>query len=238
LQIIFVVILGSMAFTSANFWLALFMQELQHLDPLTVALHLLPQAIAGIVWNIIAGNILHVVNNTLIMAVGAACYLTACLLLSFMRPESIYWAFVFPALVLNVVGADFQFNVANVSGPETLPDSLTRPPNVAQMYVMQALPSHQQALAGGIFNTLIRLGTTVALGISTAVYTSADLSDPGIADPTLKFQRAFQVSVGLAGASILFVPLLRLGTQGNSPSGKRRGSTETAETTTPENDKS
>jgi predicted MFS family arabinose efflux permease len=109
-----VVILGSMAFISANFWLSFFMQELQGLDPLTVALHLLPQAIAGILWNIIAGQILHVVNNTVIAAVGAACYLVSSLLLSFMRPDSLYWAFIFPALVLNVVGADFQFNVANV----------------------------------------------------------------------------------------------------------------------------
>ena len=115
MQIILVVILGSMSFLSANFWLAFYMQELQGLDSLTVALHLLPQAIAGIIWNIIAGHILHVVNNTLIAVIGGVCYLAANLLLSFMRPDSSYWAFIFPALILNVVGADFQFNIANVS---------------------------------------------------------------------------------------------------------------------------
>jgi hypothetical protein len=84
------------------------------------------------------------------------------------------------------------------------------------MYVMQSLPSHQQSLAGGIFNTLVRLGSTIALGMSTAVYSSVALSDASIADPMVKFQRAFQVSVALAGTSILFVPFLRIGTQGNS----------------------
>jgi hypothetical protein len=84
------------------------------------------------------------------------------------------------------------------------------------MYVMQSLPSHQQSLAGGIFNTLIRLGSTVALGISTAVYGSAPATSQGLDDHMLRFQRAFQVSVGLAAASIIFLPFLRLGTQGNT----------------------
>lgn len=60
------------------------------------------------------GFILHKVNNTIIMAIGAIAYLAGSLLLSFLKEDSNYWAFIFPALVLNVVGADFQFNVANV----------------------------------------------------------------------------------------------------------------------------
>jgi len=84
------------------------------------------------------------------------------------------------------------------------------------MYVMQSLPSRQQSLAGGIFNTVIRLCQTVALGISTAVFSSTAVTPDGMADPMLKFTRAFQVSVGLAGAAILFLPFIRLGTQGNT----------------------
>jgi len=204
-----------MAFLSANFWLAFYMQELQGLDSLTVALHLLPQAIAGILWNIIAGHILHVVNNTLIAAIGGICYLAANLLLAFMRPDSSYWAFIFPALILNVVGADFQFNIANVS--LWLLSGCKRQDLIdLQMYVMQSLPSHQQSTAGGMFNTLVRLGSTIALGISTAVYTSVALTDASMADPMLKYQRAFLVSVGLAGASLVFLPFLKIGTQGHS----------------------
>ncbi len=76
---------------------------------------MLPMAIAGLIWNIIAGRILHRVNNTAIMIFGSVCYVAASLLISFMGPDSNYWAFIFPAFVLNVAGADFQFNVANVS---------------------------------------------------------------------------------------------------------------------------
>lgn len=85
------------------------------------------------------------------------------------------------------------------------------------MYVMQSLPSHQQALAGGIFNTLFRLGAAIALGASTAVFTSVAGTPGAIADPMLPYAKAFQVSIGLSAASFLFLPFVRLGTQGHAP---------------------
>ncbi|KAL8408722.1 hypothetical protein RB594_007241 [Gaeumannomyces avenae] len=194
--LIVTLVFGFMSFQSASFWLALFLQQIQRRDPLDVALHLLPQTIAGLTWNIVAGSILHKVNNTLLHGIGAVSYLVANLLLSLMGPDSNYWAYVFPALIINVIGADFQFNVAN-------------------MYVMQSLPSHQQGLAGGILNTMIRLCSTVALGISTAVFGSVGRSPEGVANPMLQYTRAFQVSVALAAFGLLFVPFIKVGTQGN-----------------------
>ncbi|KAI1102282.1 MFS general substrate transporter [Jackrogersella minutella] len=196
--IIGVVLLGTMSFTSSGFWTAFFLQEIKEYSTLMVAVHLLPMAIAGLIWNIVAGRILHRVNNTLIMVIGAVCYLGASLLFSFIQPGSSYWAFMFPALILNVAGADLQFNVAN-------------------MYVMQSLPKHQQSLAGGIFNVVIRLSNAVIMGISTAVYSSVELTPEGMADPMLKFTRTFQVSIAFSAASVLLAPFIRLGTQGNHP---------------------
>ncbi|KAI0840783.1 MFS general substrate transporter [Hypoxylon sp. FL0890] len=208
--IIAVVLLGTMGFTSSAFWTAFFLQEIKQYSTLMVAVHLLPMAIAGLLWNIVAGRILHRVNNTAIMVFGAVCYLAASLLFSFMKPESNYWAFMFPALILNVAGADFQFNVAN-------------------MYVMQSLPKHQQSLAGGIFNVVIRLSNAAVMGISTAVYSSVELTAEGMADPMLKFTRTFQVSVAFAAASVLFAPFIRLGTQGNHPKEEQSQSGESTE---------
>ena len=106
-----------MAFLSSNFWLAFFMQELQKLPPLQVAVHLIPQAVAGLAYNITAGSVLHRINHTLLLGMGSASYIASILLYALMKPASLYWAFVFPALVLSVVGADFHFNVANVKVP-------------------------------------------------------------------------------------------------------------------------
>ncbi|KAI0106287.1 major facilitator superfamily domain-containing protein [Nemania sp. FL0031] len=196
--IIIVVILGNMSFQTTGFWVAFFMQQAQRLSTLNVAVRLLPMAIAGLIWNIIAGRILHRVNNTLIMIFGAAGYLAAALLFSFMRVDSNYWAFIFPALVLNVAGADLQFNVAN-------------------MYVLQSLPRHQQSLAGGIFNVMIRLSNTAVLGISTAVFSSVESTPAGIENPMLQYIRTFQTAVAFAAAGVALSPFIRLGTQGNAP---------------------
>lgn len=98
------------------------------------------------------------------------------------------------------------------------------------MYVMQSLPSHQQALAGGIFNTLIRLSGSVSMGITTAVYTSVAISPAGLANPMLKYSRAWLTSVAISAVGILFLPFIRVGTQGNSPGGK---DTEDSGATTP-----
>lgn len=91
---------------------------------------------------------------------------------------------------------------------------LLTPPS-PQMYVMQSLPPKQQGLASGIMNTLVRLASTLSMGIATAVYSSVELSAQGQAQPMLKFTRTFQVSVALAAVGLLCVPFLRVGTQGN-----------------------
>lgn len=109
------ILLGMMSFTSSGFWIAYYMQSVQQLPTIIVAVRLLPMAVAGLTWNVVAGHILHKVNNTIIMICGSLCFLGASLLFSFMRADSSYWAFIFPALVLDVAGADFNFNVANVS---------------------------------------------------------------------------------------------------------------------------
>lgn len=190
-----------MAFTAASFWLAFFIQAYAGQSPLMVALYLLPQAIAGLLWNFIAGAILHKVNNQLIMLVGCVAYLAANLLLVFIPDDTSsaavwYWPFAFPALVLNVVGADFQFNVAN-------------------MYIMQSFPSEQQSLAGSIFNTFIRLSTTIALGLTTVAFESTAKSIGQDTSTVLPYRRTFLVSVVFAGISIFFVPFIKIGTQGN-----------------------
>ncbi|KAI0395922.1 MFS general substrate transporter [Xylariaceae sp. FL0594] len=196
--IIVVVVLGNMSFQATGFWVAFFMQQVQKLRTLDVAVRLLPMAIAGLLWNVLAGQILHRVNNTLIMILGAASYVGAALLFSFMRADSNYWAFIFPALVLNVAGADLQFNVAN-------------------MYVLQSLPAHQQSLAGGLFNVFIRLSNTAVLGISTAVFSSIESTPAGMQDPMLKYTRTFQTTIALAAAGLILAPFIKVGTQGNAP---------------------
>jgi nitrate/nitrite transporter NarK len=99
------------------------MQNVLKFSALEVAIHMLPQAIGGILVNVFAGLVLHRFNNKLLTGIGALAYLGSAILLATMKEGSSYWAFIFPSLLLSVIGADLQFNVANVSLPGPRPPS-------------------------------------------------------------------------------------------------------------------
>lgn len=77
--------------------------------------HMLPMVVMGLLANAVAALFQHKVSNKLIMGVGAWAYVFSFVLGAVQRYGDSYWAFSFPALCLCVIGADFQFVVANVS---------------------------------------------------------------------------------------------------------------------------
>ncbi|KAF4553444.1 Hypothetical protein D9617_7g031720 [Elsinoe fawcettii] len=198
--------LGFMAFPPASFFIALFFQRIWSFSALSSAVHLLPLAISGIIVNVFAGAFLHRINNKLLMYVGAGSYTLSFILLALNRTDSSYWAFCFPAFILTVVGADLEFNVAN-------------------MYVMTSLPDDQQSIAGGIFQTVTRLFTTIGFGVMTAVF-DAVLEKPRLGGyykgftEVMPYAAAFWYAAAAAGVSLVFVVFLSIGTQGG---GRKRG---------------
>ena len=81
---------------------------------------------------------------------------------------------------------------------------------------MQSLPPQQQSLAGGIANVVIRLGSSVAMGITTAIYTMVQLSPENAEDPMRRYNRTFLTCVAFSGVGAVLIPFLKLGTQGGS----------------------
>ena len=113
-QLIGTCCLGFMGFSAVSFYLALYLQDLKHLSALEVTVQLLPMVVSGVLVNVVCGLVLHRVSNKVLTGIGALAYTASFLILSFMKQEASYWAFIFPGLVLVVVGADIQFNVTNV----------------------------------------------------------------------------------------------------------------------------
>jgi MFS family permease len=190
--------LGNLAFTPGSFFIALYFQEIWNMSALQVAVHVLPMAVMGIIVNVFAGMVLHKVSNKLLMFIGTIAYTIAFLLLAFNRQSSSYWAFSFPAFVLMVVGADLEFNVAN-------------------MYVMSSLPPAQQSIAGGIFQTVTRLCMTVAFGVTTALFNAVQQNPtmPAYWDrETQPFTATFWFALACSVVSVVLVPFLTLTTQG------------------------
>lgn len=77
--------------------------------------HMLPMVVVGLMANLVAALVQHKVSNKLLVGIGAISYVASFVLAASQRYGDSYWAFTFPALCLCVIGADFQFIVANVS---------------------------------------------------------------------------------------------------------------------------
>ncbi len=108
------VFFGYMSFITNQFWISLYMQDVQHLSPLHIAVRLLPQALIGILWSYIGQSLMSKIPGRIIMGIGGIAYLAGATLQIFVRENTSYWALLFPSLCITVIGADFQFIVSNV----------------------------------------------------------------------------------------------------------------------------
>ncbi|OCT49013.1 Major Facilitator Superfamily protein [Cladophialophora carrionii] len=194
--VVTVLCLGFYGFAGNLFWLTLLWQRINRLSPLMVAVHLLPAGIGGILVNVLAAMIMHRISNRLIMIIGAVSAVIASALLSAIHTSISFWALAFPALLFSVLSQDLEFTVTN-------------------MYVMSSLPSEQQSVAGGLFNTVTRLVATVGLGIQTSIYNTAGGSAEGAGALRYRpYQATFWVSLAGAFLALFLVPFLTIGCQG------------------------
>ncbi|KAF1989118.1 aminotriazole resistance protein [Aulographum hederae CBS 113979] len=198
--LLIILFLGYLAFSIAVFWVSLYIQRVWNTPPLKVAVYLLPMAITGIIVNIAAGLLLHKVSNRLLMGIGALSYAISFLLWALHKTGDSYWAFLFPGLTLCVVGADLEFNVAN-------------------MYVMSSLPKDQQSIAGSIFQTITKLCVAIGMGAATAIFDGLESSPSSSGyhanDPVEPYAGIFWFATASSALSVLFVPFLTLKTQGH-----------------------
>jgi MFS family permease len=177
---------------------SLYMQEVWRWSPLITAVHLLPMAIMGIIVNIIAAFIMHKVSNKVLMLTGCFGFILSFTLVAVNTVHSSYWAFCFPSFLLAVVGADLEFNVAN-------------------LYVASSMPKHQQSIAGSIVQTITKLCQSVSFGIGTAVFNAVGRSarTGGYWDKETKpYSAVFWFATAASGLSVLFAVFLTIGTQG------------------------
>ncbi|KAL9054878.1 MAG: hypothetical protein Q9162_003911 [Coniocarpon cinnabarinum] len=190
--------IGLGVFSSALFWVTLYIQRFWTGSALHVAAYVLPAAVSGILANIFAGMLLHKIPGKWIMGASCCIYTVAFILLGCNRHSTGYWPFIFPALSIITWAADLQFNVVN-------------------MYILSSLPSEQQGIAGGIFQTVSRLGSAIGFGITTALYDSITVPKSGYYanDPSVKFAGLYWFGCGMSFLTVCMVPFLSVGTQGN-----------------------
>ncbi|KAF5876847.1 putative major facilitator superfamily protein [Botrytis fragariae] len=185
---------GYMSFITNEFWIALYMQDVQHYMPLQIAARMLPQAVAGVFWSFLGQWLIQKVHGTIVMGIGSLMYLAGASLLLFIKEDTSYWLFLFPALVITVIGADFQFIVAN------------------QLYANKQMPT-QASLGVGIIQTAYRLSITIGLAITSAVFNTATSKEAIIEDPTIPYRRVYICAIIFASIGLACIPFMRIQTR-------------------------
>jgi MFS family permease len=137
-------------------------QDVQKVSAIQASIYFLPAPVAGTISNIVMGSIAHKVNADRPVLIGNVLSTISPLILALMNPKASYWAFSFPAMALNAVGADTLFTVSN-------------------LVITSVFPGKTQALAGGVFNTVAQIGKTVGLA-SAAVIAASVSSNTGDKD--------------------------------------------------------
>lgn len=84
---------------------------------------------------------------------------------------------------------------------------------------MSSMPRDYQSIAGGLLQTVSRLGAAVGLGITTAIFDGIERSPPRsglhVGDEIAPYSGTFWFSFAAAALSVFVVPFLRIGTQGH-----------------------
>ncbi|THH09287.1 hypothetical protein EW145_g2136 [Phellinidium pouzarii] len=189
------------SFQSWTFWAQLFYQDYQGLSPVLTSIRLLPMFVVGLSCNaLVAATVAHV-PVVLLVICGTLLTGLAGLLFAVLEPAAPYWAFGFPAAIVSVFGADFVFACGTI-------------------FVAKISAPHEQSLAGGLFQTLSQLGTSLGLAVTTIVHNTI-LRNGGENEGReiqLNAYRGAQwtcFGFGVAGAIVAFIFLRNVGPVGH-----------------------
>lgn len=138
------------AFNSFEQLLSLWLQLVQQNSPLQTSIRFLPQTVVGLAVNTTIGLFVDRFSVLWIIVISTTISLPAPILLAVSGTDWIYWAAAFPAISLNVVGADSLYTVAN-------------------LLISSQFPEDAQGLTGGVFNTMAQVGKSVGLALTAVI---------------------------------------------------------------------
>ncbi|KAI1499836.1 major facilitator superfamily domain-containing protein [Biscogniauxia marginata] len=187
---------ASMAFYSQLFWVSMFMQQLENLKPFDVAVRLLPQALMGLLFSPLVGLIMHKIPGTVLLAIAASAMVLSNVLLVFLRQGNNYLAWIFPSIMLSTIGLDWTMNVGS-------------------LYILSSLPLKHHSIGASLLQTTSRLGVPLGMAVTTAVWSSYD-GKGDVPSLELAYTNTFITTTAFSGLSLILVPFIRIGKQGET----------------------
>lgn len=151
--VLLVIFLAWLSFNCMSYISTLVFQEVQHISATKTSLFFLPMVAMGLALNILAGVVVGRVAAVWLIVGGATAGAAACVILSVgVSPDTPYYKAMLWVMIAQV-GPDIFFSGAS-------------------LYASKSVGRQHQALAGSLFNTTIRLATSLGLAISSTISTS------------------------------------------------------------------
>nr|POE62419.1 drug resistance protein [Quercus suber] len=162
----------------------LYFQDIMSASPLQIVAWYTPLGVAGLLFSILEGFILHLVPGRVLLIISGLGAVGSQLLLALipLPPGGGYWAYVFPATVLSTIGIDLSTILMTV-------------------FITTTFPASEQGLAGGVINSVLQLGVAVSLGL-TDILQSATVEDVGLGR---SYKNTFWFGVTAAAVSLLLM---------------------------------
>lgn len=179
--------LGFGAYISWQFYAIQFWLRIQHASPLTVALYLLPNLVAGIIATYIVSRIMHLVPGHWIYVCAMIAFAMGPVFFLPQTAGTSYWALSMPGIALCTFGPDLSFAAASIF--------ITS--NVARSY---------QGSAGSLLMTVQNLSAAIVTSLADAIGAQVDLTEEG--EVGLRGLRAiwwFGFAAAMVGAAITVV---------------------------------
>ncbi|KAG9006694.1 hypothetical protein FRB94_014149 [Tulasnella sp. JGI-2019a] len=139
-------------FNALSYLSTLMYQQVQFLSPIRTAIYFLPACGAGIILNVMAGNLTGKISTLKLIFIGVSLNAAACFVFVFMDPSAGYALGMLWVVVLTV-GPDLFFSAANI-------------------LIQNSVGQDQQALAGSLFNVATKFATSFGLAVCSAISTA------------------------------------------------------------------
>ncbi|RKO86696.1 major facilitator superfamily domain-containing protein, partial [Blyttiomyces helicus] len=177
----FVAFCGWGAFNSFVFYATLFFQNVQQTTPLETTARFIPMAVVGVAVNVVMAMSVAKIPGRILLMIAMAAFTGSSVLFALSAADQNYWSMPFPALCLVVVGADTLYCLCS-------------------LFVMVTVLPKDQSVASGIFNTVLSIGISVALAITSA---TAGTQTASSGTPLESYRAAFWTCAGIAGLGFL-----------------------------------
>lgn len=191
LSLVVVALASFMSFGSLLWYIVAWQQTIRHWNVIQFGLGLLPLTVCGALGAVVSSWLIPRLAAQYIIAIGLLAEMIAQVLIATMPAQQIYWAQVFPAVVIMSFSPDFIYTAS-------------------QIIACNSVSKHQQGMAGSLVGTLQLYGTSIGLGFAGTVerYTSDNGNDTlGGYRHALLF--AFCIAAAALVGDLIFVRLPR-----------------------------